>query len=204
MQTETSAMPLRPAHAPGGHDEAATDALGFWLYLMSDLIVFAALFATYLVMVNSTAGGPAGRELFHLPGVLLETVLLLCSSAAYGLAMVAMQQGDARKVLAGLGAAFLLGLGFVALEAVEFSSLIAEGATPQRSGFLSAFFTLVGTHGLHVSFGLLWMAVMMVQAAGQGLTAAVQSRLVRLGMFWHFLDIVWIALFSVVYLMGVL
>jgi cytochrome o ubiquinol oxidase subunit 3 len=196
-----------PANASGGHevhDVAQIQALGFWIYLMSDLVVFGGLFATYVVMSHNYAGGPTGGELFHLPDVLLETMCLLCSSAVFGLAMVAMHKGDRRLVLAGLAAAFLLGLGFVSMEAGEFQHMILTGAGPQRSGFLSAFFTLVGTHGLHVSFGLLWMAVMMAQTVAKGLTRPVRARLMRLGMFWHFLDVVWIGLFTVVYLMGVI
>ncbi len=191
--------------APGGHhDVAEIQALGFWLYLMSDLIVFSGLFATYVVMAHNYAGGPTGKDLFDIPYVLLETLFLLCSSVVYGLSMVAAQQGKSRPVLFGLGITFLLGLGFLGLELHEFAQMIQEGAGPQRSGFLSAFFTLVGTHGAHVACGMLWMLVMMVQLLGKGLTTPVRRRLMRLGMFWHFLDIVWIGLFSVVYLMGVL
>lgn len=197
-------MPVNASEEHEAHDVAATQALGFWIYLMSDLVVFSGLFATYVVMAHNYAGGPTGKELFHLPDALLETMLLLCSSAVFGLAMLAMHKGDKRLVLAGLAAAFLLGLGFLSMEASEFHTMIREGAGPQRSGFLSAFFTLVGTHGLHVTFGMLWMAVMMVQTVAKGLTGPVQARLMRLGMFWHFLDIVWIGLFTVVYLMGVL
>ena len=204
MRTQALTMPAEAAEEHGGHDVAATQALGFWIYLMSDLVVFSGLFATYVVMAHNYAGGPTGKDLFHLSDALVETMLLLCSSAVFGLAMVAMHKGEKRLVLAGLAAACLLGLGFVGMEASEFHAMISEGAGPQRSGFLSAFFTLVGTHGLHVSFGMLWMVVMMVQTASKGLTGPVQARLTRLGMFWHFLDIVWIGLFSVVYLMGVL
>jgi cytochrome o ubiquinol oxidase subunit 3 len=203
MQTQSTTMDV---DAPGGHghDAAEIQALGFWIYLMSDLVVFSGLFATYVVMSHNYAGGPTGKELFHLSDAFVETMLLLCSSAVFGLAMLAMHKGDRRTVLLGLMGAFLLGFGFVFMEANEFLAMIREGAGPQRSGFLSAFFTLVGTHGLHVSCGMLWMVVMMVQTATKGLTAPVQARLTRLGMFWHFLDIVWIGLFSVVYLMGVL
>lgn len=199
MQTQSFAMPEHEVH-----DTAQTQALGFWLYLMSDLVMFSGLFATYVVMAHNYAGGPTGKELFNLTDALLETMLLLFSSVAFGLGMVGMHKGDKRMLLGGLAAALLLGLGFVGMEAAEFSHMISQGAGPQRSGFLSAFFTLVGTHGLHVSFGILWMVVMMAQIATKGLTAPVQARLVRLGMFWHFLDIVWICLFSIVYLMGVL
>lgn len=204
MPTESLTMPLNAPEEHGSHDVAATQALGFWIYLMSDLVVFSGLFATYVVMSQNFAGGPTGKELFNLTDALLETVLLLCSSVVFGLAMVAMHKGDKPLLLAGLATAFLLGLGFVSMEANDFLGMIREGAGPQRSGFLSAFFTLVGTHGLHVAFGMLWMLVMMVQTVTKGLTGPVQSRFVRLGMFWHFLDIVWIGLFSVVYLMGAL
>uniref|UniRef100_I2Q5A6 Cytochrome bo(3) ubiquinol oxidase subunit 3 n=1 Tax=Desulfovibrio sp. U5L TaxID=596152 RepID=I2Q5A6_9BACT len=186
------------------HHAGELRAFGFWLYLMSDLILFSGLFATYVVLSHNYAGGPTGKELFHLPDALLETMLLLCSSAAYGLASVAMHKGRKDLLLAGLGAAFLLGLGFLAMEAAEFRQMILDGAGPQRSGFLSAFFTLVGTHGAHVACGLVWLLVMLGQLAAKGLTTPVKGRLMRLGMFWHFLDIVWIGLFSVVYLMGVM
>lgn len=204
MPTESLTLPVNAQEEHGNHDVAATQALGFWIYLMSDLVVFSGLFATYVVMSQNFAGGPTGKELFNLTDALLETVLLLCSSVVFGLSMVAMHKGDKPLLLAGLATTFLLGLGFVSMEANEFLGMIREGAGPQRSGFLSAFFTLVGTHGLHVAFGMLWMVVMMVQTVTKGLTGPVQSRFIRLGMFWHFLDIVWIGLFSVVYLMGAL
>jgi cytochrome o ubiquinol oxidase subunit 3 len=205
MMATKAATRSDPAHETAApHDVGAIQAFGFWIYLMSDLIVFSGLFATYVVMAHNYAGGPTGKELFQLPDVLLETILLLCSSAVYGLAMVAMHRGDRRLVLVGLVLAFLLGLGFLAMEASEFHHMIRQGAGPQRSGFLSAFFTLVGTHGTHVACGMLWMAVMFLQTASKGLTRPVQGRLWRLGMFWHFLDIVWIGVFTIVYLMGVL
>lgn len=186
------------------HNTASIAALGFWIYLMSDLIIFSGLFATYVVLSHNYAGGPTGKELFDLPYVLGETALLLVSSVTFGLTMLTLRKGDIRPIMLGLVVTFLLGLGFVSMEIHEFSQLIHEGAGPQRSGFLSAFFALVGTHGAHVACGMLWMVVMLVQLATKGLTAPVQSRLLRLGMFWHFLDIVWIGLFTVVYLMGVL
>lgn len=204
MQTNSSTMAVNAPDHHEGHDVAATQALGFWLYLMSDLIVFSGLFATYVVMAHNYAGGPTGKELFHLSDALVETMLLLCSSVVYGLAMVSMHKGDKGKVLLGLAVAFALGLGFLCMEVSEFTTMIHEGAGPQRSGFLSAFFTLVGAHGLHVSFGMLWMAVMMAQTMVKGLTKPVQGRLNRLGMFWHFLDIVWIGLVTIVYMMGVM
>ena len=189
---------------PEHHDMEAIRSLGFWMYLMSDLIIFAALFATYVVLSHNFAGGPTGKELFDLSFVLIETMLLLCSSAAYGLAMTAMHARDARRALLGLGLTFLLGLGFLSMEVHEFAKFIHEGAGPQRSAFLSAFFTLVGTHGAHVTFGMVWIVVMLAQVSRKGLTAPVAGRLTRLGMFWHFLDVVWIGVFSVVYLMEVL
>lgn len=179
-------------------------AFGFWIYLMSDAVLFALLFATYIVLSNNTAGGPSGGELFNLKRTFAETVVLLASSATFGLAAVAMSAQDARGALRWLGATFLLGVVFVALEIGEFRGLIEMGAGPERSGFLSAFFTLTGTHGLHVSMGLIGILVLSGQLITKGLTAPVASRLFRLGLFWHFLDIVWIAIFSVVYLPGVL
>ncbi|HVN71151.1 MAG TPA: cytochrome o ubiquinol oxidase subunit III [Desulfomonilia bacterium] len=177
---------------------------GFWLYLMSDLILFATLFATFVVLGKNFAGGPTGKDLFDLTYTLGETLLLLFSSVTYGLVMLSVHDGRKKRVLLGLAVTFLLGLGFVAMEINEFHGLIAAGHGPDVSAFLSSFFTLVGTHGTHVTFGLIWMAVMMGQIVVKGLTSPVQSRLLRLGMFWHFLDIVWIGIFSIVYLMGVM
>jgi cytochrome o ubiquinol oxidase subunit 3 len=185
-------------------DIVGMQTFGFWLYLMSDLILFATLFATFIVLRGNYADGPAGKDLFDLPYTLGETLLLLFSSVMYGLVMLAVRSGRQKRVLIGLAVVFLLGLGFVSMEINEFHGLIVRGNGPDRSAFLSSFFTLVGTHGTHVTFGLIWMAVMMGQVAVKGLTSPVQSRLLRLGMFWHFLDIVWIGIFSVVYLMGVL
>jgi cytochrome o ubiquinol oxidase subunit 3 len=187
------------------HSEAvANQAFGFWLYLMSDLILFSALFATFTVLRHNYAGGPTGKELFHLSYLFGETMLLLFSSASFGLTILAMHTGRKGLVLVGLAVTFLLGLGFISMEIKEFHGLILEGNGPGRSGFLSAFFTLVGTHGTHVALGLIWMGVMMGQVIIKGLVTPVQSRLMRLSMFWHFLDIVWIGVFSIVYLTGVL
>ncbi len=189
--------------AHGHHDAQETQAFGFWLYILSDLILFSSLFATFAVQMRSFAGGPTGKELFDLNYVATETLLLLLSSASYGLAMLALQQQRRARVVRWLGVTFLLGLGFVLMEIHEFRGLILEGHGPDQSGFLSAYFTLVGTHGTHVSFGLIWMAVLITQVAFKGLTTPVQGRLLRLSVFWHFLDIVWIGVFSVVYLLGV-
>jgi cytochrome o ubiquinol oxidase subunit III len=186
------------------HNETAElKAFGFWIYLMSDLVLFSVLFSAFAVVGHNYAGGPSPKDLFHLPYLFAETMLLLTSSATYGLSIVAMHNNKQKLVLAGLAITFILGLGFIIMELNEFGGMISSGATPQSSGFLSAFFTLVGTHGTHVSFGLLWMAVMIVQVFSKGLTAPVQSRLLRLSLFWHFLDIVWIGVFTFVYLLGV-
>ncbi len=193
-----------PAHAPAESDVHEERAFGFWLYLMSDAIIFSLLFATYATMVHNTAGGPSGKTLFSLPNAFAETMLLLFSSITFGFASLAMKAGKTAGVLAWLIVTFALGLGFVGLEIREFHGLIQAGAGPDRSGFLSAFFALVGTHGLHVSFGLVFILIMMSQVVIKGMTAPVASRFLRLGLFWHFLDIVWIGIFSVVYLPGVL
>ena len=184
-------------------DTVANHAFGFWIYLMTDLVLFAAIFATYAVLAHSYAGGPSGKDLFDLHYTFGETMLLLFSSATYGMAVLAMYKDRKNRVLVWLAVTFLLGLGFISMEINEFYHMILAGNGPQRSGFLSAFFTLVGTHGTHVSVGLIWMAVMVVQVTIKGLTTPVQSRLMRLSMFWHFLDIVWIGVFTIVYLMGV-
>jgi len=204
MTTGASTIGIAQNQAVEHPDTAEIQALGFWLYLMSDLIIFAALFATFAVLGRNYAAGPTGKELFDLPYVLGETMLLLFSSVAYGLVMLAVYKGMKKWVLIGLAVTFVLGLGFVLMEINEFLGLIAQGHGPSVSAFLSSYFTLVGTHGTHVTFGLIWMAVMIGQVAVKGLTSPVQSRLMRLSMFWHFLDIVWIGIFSIVYLMGVM
>ena len=197
----TDSLTIGAAH---NEDTVAMQTFGFWLYLMSDLIIFATLFATFAVLGRNYANGPTGKELFDLPYLLAETMFLLCSSFTYGLVMLAVHEGRKQWVLLGLAVTLLLGLGFVAMEINEFAGLIAAGHGPDQSAFLSSFFTLVGTHGTHVTFGLIWMAVMLGQVAVKGLTSPVQSRLLRLSMFWHFLDLIWIGIFSIVYLMGVM
>ncbi len=191
------------SHDHEHHDPAETVQIGFWVYLMSDCILFAGLFATFAVLSTAYAGGPTGRELFDLPYVAVETALLLFSSMTYGFAMIAAHGHKRNAVIAWLAVTFLLGGGFLGMELNEFSHMIAEGAGPDRSAYLSAFFTLVGTHGLHVTSGLVWMSVMLVQLATRGLNPTTIRRLTCLSMFWHFLDIVWIGVFSFVYLMGV-
>ena len=183
---------------------ASPTLLGFWIYLMSDALLFASIFATFGVLGGSYAGGPTPREIFDLPLVALNTAILLVSSITYGFSMLAMERGEIRATQAWLAVTALLGISFVGVELYEFSHLIAEGATPQRSGFLSAFFTLVGTHGAHVTFGIIWIAVMLVQVQKRGLIAENRRRLLCLSMFWHFLDVVWIGVFTYVYLLGML
>ncbi|MAG65196.1 MAG: cytochrome o ubiquinol oxidase subunit III [Pseudomonadales bacterium] len=184
------------------HDTGGNTVFGFWLYLMTDCILFACVFATYAVLVNHTAGGPSGKDIFELPYVLGETALLLVSSCTYGFAMIAAHRGFKGQTLAWLAATFVLGAGVIGMELNEFHHLIAEGFGPDKSAFLSSFFTLVGMHGLHVTAGLVWMIVMMLQVSRRGLTDRNNTRLMCLSLFWHFLDIVWICVFTIVYLMG--
>lgn len=175
---------------------------GFWVYLMTDCVLFAALFATYAVLRGNTFGGPNGHELFKLPYVLIETMTLLVSSFTCGLAMISAQRRDKQQVLLWLGVTFLLGATFLGLELTEFRHMVIEGNSWRRSGFLSGYFTLVGTHGLHITFGLIWMAVTMWFVRAKGLTHSMRKRLTLLSLFWHFLDIVWIFIFTIVYLFG--
>ena len=186
------------------HPEGSSTMLGFWMYLMSDCLIFAMLFATYGVLGTSYAGGPGPRELFDLPLVALNTSMLLFSSITYGFAMLSMTERRQGAMLAWLAVTGLFGLAFLSIELYEFAHLIHEGAVPQRSAFLSSFFTLVGTHGLHVLFGTIWLVVLMVQVRLKGLIPANCRRLMCLSLFWHFLDVIWIGVFTFVYLMGML
>ena len=190
--------------ALGGGKEFEEREFGFWLYLMTDAIIFALMFATYVVMSGNIAAGPDAKSLFDLQHVAGETLLLLLSSITFGFATLSSLEGQNNRVIVWLLVSALLGAGFVAMEVTEFVSMINAGAGPGTSGFLSAFFTLVGTHGLHVTAGIVGILVMVGQVAIKGLTNPVRSRLYRLGLFWHFLDIVWIGIFSVVYLPGIL
>ncbi|GLQ88060.1 cytochrome o ubiquinol oxidase subunit III [Dyella flagellata] len=185
------------------HPENAT-LLGFWLYLMSDCLIFACLFATYGVLGREYAGGPSAQQVLELPIVAVNTTLLLLSSITYGFAVLEMQHNRRGPMMAWLIVTWLLGAGFITLELTEFTHLVSIGAGPGRSAFLSSFFTLVGTHGLHVTSGLIWMIVLLVQVGKKGLIPANKRRLMCLSMFWHFLDVVWVGVFSFVYLMGVL
>lgn len=190
--------------AEGRHHPQNATLLGFWIYLLSDLMIFGSLFATFGVFANSYAGGPSGSELFDLKLIAVNTAVLLLSSITYGFAMIAMTRREARKVIGWLALTGLLGLGFLAIEIYEFQHLIHVGAGPQRSAFLSAFFALVGTHGLHVLFGVVWLVVLCIQVGKWGLNRTTTRRIACLSLFWHFLDVVWIGVFTFVYLMGVL
>ena len=185
------------------HDQGGMKVLGMWVYLMSDLILFGTLFASYAVLSGAFAGGPTGKELFSLPFILTETFVLLFSSITYGYAMLAMHRLDKAGVLRWLSVTFALGAVFIGMELYEFHHLISIGAGPTRSAYLSSFFALVGTHGLHVASGLIWMAVVMHQVKRRGLTPTNVTRLSCLSLFWHFLDLVWICVFTFVYLFGV-
>lgn len=196
--------PTRFYDTGGHHHPQNGTLLGFWIYLMSDLLIFACLFAVYGVLGRSYAAGPTGADLFDLPLVALNTAMLLLSSITYGFAMLSMQRRSTAGVLGWLAVTGLFGAAFLGLELYEFSHLVHEGAGPQRSAFLSAFFALVGTHGLHVAFGIVWLVVLMVQVRMHGLHEANRRRLMCLSLFWHFLDVVWIGVFTFVYLMGVL
>ena len=185
------------------HDDSKT-MLGFWIYLMTDCVLFASLFATYAVLHRSTFGGPGSQQLFDLPFVLAETLILLSSSYASGLGVLAARRGDQRQVWLWFGLTFALGVAFLGMELSEFSKLVHEGNSWRRSGFLSAFFTLIGTHGLHITAGLLWLTVLLTNLKRHGLTTVVTKRLNLLSIFWHFLDVIWIFIFTLVYLLGVL
>lgn len=187
-------------------EREATDTkyLGFWIYLMTDCILFAGLFATYVVLRENTYGGPGGGDLFDLPFVLAETLILLTSSFVCGLAILTARSGKKAQAIGWLAATFVLGASFLALELNEFTKLAAEGHGWQESAFLSAFFTLVGAHGVHITIGLLWLVVVAWQILKSGFTSGTTRRLTLFSLFWHFLDIIWIFIFTIVYLMGVI
>lgn len=189
---------------PHHHEDGASTGIGFWVYLMSDCLMFAVLFATFGVLHGSYAAGPGPKDLFDLNLVALNTAMLLFSSITYGFAMIAMFHNRQAATLRWLGITLFFGLCFLGIELYEFYHLIHEGAGPQRSAFLSAFFTLVGTHGLHVTFGSIWLVTLMVQVTRTGLTKANQRRLMCLSLFWHFLDVIWIGVFTLVYLLGMI
>ncbi|HUN96607.1 MAG TPA: cytochrome o ubiquinol oxidase subunit III [Bradyrhizobium sp.] len=192
-----------PASEAGPAPKRVVAGFGFWVFLLSDIVMFSALFAAYAVLVHANAGGPVGAQLFNQASVAIETACLLISSYTCGLMSLAV--GARRRADTYLFAliTFLLGAAFLYMEVHEFSDMIARGATPQRSAFLSAFFTVVGCHGLHVTAGLVWLAVMMAQVAIKGFRPNVDRRLLCFALFWHALDIIWVWLFTAVYLMGV-
>jgi cytochrome o ubiquinol oxidase subunit 3 len=177
---------------------------GFWVFLMSDAVLFALLFSTYGSMTTRLAGGPSGRDLFQLRDAFAQTLVLLLSTLTFGLATAALKANQKHQVVGWLTLTGLLGLLFLGLEYRELANLFAQGAGPQRSGFLSAFFVLLSTHGAHVLAGVIWLVMMLVQILVLDLEPQVQSRLLRLGLFWHFLDIIWVAIFSIVFLAGVI
>jgi cytochrome o ubiquinol oxidase subunit III len=209
---EATAHGAHAGHAHGatlseGSDHDASKRIvvgyGFWIFLISDIIMFSAFFATYAVLTDSTAGGPGGRDLFELRNVAIETACLLTSSLFCGLAGIGAQARNDRLFYAAMSVTFVLGAAFLALEVREFAGLVAQGAGPSRSGFLSAFFALIGCHGLHVTAGLLWLLTMMAQVFAKGYRQDVLRRMLCFSLFWHTLDIIWVALFSLVYLVGV-
>jgi cytochrome o ubiquinol oxidase subunit 3 len=191
-------------HAERGHaSKRIISGYGFWIFLLSDFIMFAAFFAAYAVLSDSTDGGPTGRDLFDLTNVAVETACLLASSFTCGIATIGAYRQSNLWYYGGMAATCLLGLAFLGLEVHEFVGMVADGAGPQRSAFLSAFFTLVGCHGLHVSLGILWLLTMMAQVFAKGYREDIMRRVLCFSLFWHALDIIWVAVFTVVYLMGV-
>jgi cytochrome o ubiquinol oxidase subunit 3 len=186
------------------HDHESLKTFGFWIFLITDCILFGTLFATYVVLRANTNGGPTPEELFQMPGIIAETYILLTSSFTSGLAVLAMHQGNKNRLIGWLAVTALLGASFIALEVTEFVHMVHEGATISTSAFLSGFYALVGTHGLHVSLGLIWMAGLMLQLRKRGITPVTERKVNVISLYWHFLDVVWIFVFTVVYLMGVM
>lgn len=182
--------------------ETDKTVFGFWVYIMTDCVLFATLFATFAVLRNNTYGGPTASELFSMPFVLGETLILLTSSFTAGLALLAVHAKRKQLTMLFLALTFLLGAAFLGMELYEFHELASEGHSWAENAFLSAFFTLVGTHGFHIATGLLWLTVLMIQLARKGFTISTVKRLTLFGIFWHFLDIVWIFIFTIVYLLG--
>ena len=189
-------------HEETSHGAAANDRMlfGFWVYLMTDLLMFAILFAVFAVLHDNTINGPAGRELFSLRQAFVETLLLLTSSFTCGMGMLAARAGNVKQIFGWFGATFILGLSFLGLELKEFTELIHKGYAISTNAFFSSFFTLVGTHGLHIIAGLLWIAVTLLYVYKRGLNQRLVRKLAMFSLFWHFLDIVWIFIFTIVYL----
>ena len=199
-------VPMNPDHVIDKQREEQPRLLGFWVFLMSDALIFALLFAVYATMIHATDGGPTGKQLFDLKASLIETLLLLVSSFTFAMASLnVMYRPQRLRLLVGwLGVTLALGLAFLAMELNDFRLLIAQGASAQRSGFLSAFYALVSTHGLHVTAGCVWLLLMLVQLKVFGLDARVRLRLKCLALFWHFLDVIWVAIYGIVYLQGLI
>lgn len=188
----------------GHHDLEELRKFGFWLFLITDCILFSVLFAMYAVLYESTAGGPGPKEIIEMPGVIAETFILLTSSFTSGLAVLSMNAGSRKGLVGWLIVTIALGACFIALEVTEFLKLVQEGHTIRSSAFLSSFFTLVGTHGLHVSFGICWISSIIIQLTKHGITSVTQRKVQITSLYWHFLDAVWIFVFTVVYLIGVM
>lgn len=203
--TAAAAHAADHGHEHDHHDQESLKLFGFWIFLITDCILFGTLFATYVVLHAGTAGGPTAKELFEMPGVIAETFILLTSSFTSGLAVLSMHAGNKRGLIGWLIVTAVLGASFVALEVTEFLNMIHhEHATIATSAFLSSFFVLVGTHGLHVSVGIIWMTALMIQLGKRGITPVTKRKVGVISLYWHFLDVVWIFVFSVVYLMGVM
>jgi cytochrome o ubiquinol oxidase subunit III len=190
-------------HATGGvASKRIIVGYGFWIFLLSDIVMFSAFFAAYAVLSDATAGGPSGKDLFHLDSVALETACLLLSSFTCGVATIGARARNSAMFYGAMAVTALLGAGFLFLEIREFAGMVAQDAGPQRSAFLTSFFTLVGCHGLHVTLGMLWLLTMMAQVFAKGYRPDIQRRVLCFGLFWHTLDIIWVAIFTVVYLTG--
>src|SRR5262252_2753402 len=205
LERPVIAVPTELARGRGGGGPAPKRivvAYGFWIFILSDMIMFSALFAAYAVLSRNTAGGPTAAELFNLRNVFIETMCLLFSSYTCGLGALSAERRQAGRFLVFAALTFVLGAAFLSIEASEFAGMVAKGAEPSRSAFLSAFFTLVGTHGVHVTGGLLWLVYMVAQVVSKGLRPHVLRRLLCWSLFWHALDIVWVGVFTLVYLMG--
>ena len=203
----TSTIGTVPTEFSRGHGGPAPTrivvAYGFWIFILSDIVMFSALFAAYAVLSGNTAGGPTGRELFNLRNVFIETMCLLVSSYTCGLGALSAERRQPGRFLIFAALTFVLGAAFLFIEISEFAGMVSEGAVPSRSAFLSAYFTLVGTHGAHVAMGLVWLIYLVTQVVAKGLRPAVLRRLLCFSLFWHALDIVWIGVITLVYLMGV-
>jgi cytochrome o ubiquinol oxidase subunit III len=205
IDTAPTAVPAEFARGRGGGGPAPKRivvAYGFWIFILSDMVMFSGLFAAYAVLSGNTAGGPTGAELFNLRNVFIETMCLLFSSYTCGLGALSAERRQPARFLTFAALTFVLGSAFLSIEASEFADMVAKGAGPSRSGFLSGFFTLVGTHGVHVTGGLLWLFYLVAQVIAKGLRAAVLRRLLCWSLFWHALDIVWVGVFTLIYLMG--